>query len=85
MHRVCNHPVPKPRGSPAVRGFDFIVSFHSRAEKNPTQIAVTCGVGAARNKQGSRKGIPREPNHLQCKAQSCDFGVRTFGEELTML
>jgi hypothetical protein len=32
-HRVCNRPVPKPRGFPAVRGFDFILSFQLKAGK----------------------------------------------------
>ena len=84
-HRVCNCPVPKPRGSPAVRGFDFLCPFTQNGGKDPTWIAVTSGVGVTKSKQGSQRGDPREPNRLRRKAQSPKFNVRTFGEEMALL
>jgi hypothetical protein len=35
-HRVCNHLVPEPRGSSAVRGFDFFGSYHSKVGETPS-------------------------------------------------
>lgn len=78
-HRVCKRPVPKPRGFPSRAGLrlDSIASVESRGKACGGPPS---GASVPETKQGSRRGNPREPDHLQCKVYLCKFAVRSLGQ-----